>query len=92
MAPFLPMPFISLIYPRPPTPKTEFQTLPAEIKLLIIEQLGNDSLILSRVAACNRQLYHMAMPALYSNVSLGAPPNYRIWPGLAFPADRRSVS
>lgn len=92
MAFFLPMVFIPLIYPRPPTPKTDFQSLPAEIKLLIIKQLDLDSFTLSRVAACNRELYHMAMPTLYGNVSLGAPRHYRPWPRFGFPADRRSVS
>ncbi|KAJ9490918.1 hypothetical protein VN97_g2309 [Penicillium thymicola] len=91
MAFFLPMVFIPLICPRPPTPKTDFQSLPAEIKLLIIKQLDLDSFTLSRVAACNRELYHMAMPTLYGNVSLGAPRHYRIWPRMGFPADRRSI-
>ncbi|KAJ5835448.1 hypothetical protein N7447_001474 [Penicillium robsamsonii] len=91
MAFCLPIALLPLIYPAPPTPKTEFQNLPAEIKLLIVDQLDHDTLALSRVAACNRELYDMAMPALYAHVSLGAPPHYRIWPGLAWPADRRSV-
>ncbi|KAF9248133.1 hypothetical protein DTO006G1_8652 [Penicillium roqueforti] len=91
MALFIPMSLVPLCFPTPPTPKTEFQTLPAEIKLLIIDQLDRDTYTLSHLAACNRELYNMAIPALYANVSLGAVPHYRMWPGLAFPADRRSI-
>lgn len=92
MAFCLPMGLIPLCYPTPPTPKTGFQNLPAEIKLVIIRHLRRDTLTLSRVAACNRELYNMAMPELYADVSLGSFPHYRIWPGVAWPADRRSVS
>jgi hypothetical protein len=91
MAFCFPIALLPLCYPTPHVPKTGFQDLPAEIKLLIIDYLDRDTLTLSRLAACNRELYDMAMPSLYANVSLAAPPHYRIWPGLAWPADRRSV-
>ena len=91
MAFCFPIALLPLCYPTPHVPEKGFQDLPAEIKLLIIEFLDRDTLTLSRLAACNRELYDMAMPTLYANVSLGAPTHYRIWPGLAWPADRRSV-
>lgn len=86
------LPLFDRAPPTPPRRETGFQDLPAEIKVIIVKYLDGDTLTLRHVATCNRQLYLMAMPELYAHVSLGAPPNYRIWPGLAWPADRRSVS
>ncbi|CAI7656335.1 unnamed protein product [Penicillium glandicola] len=91
MAFCLPIALLPLCYPYSYPTKKEFKHLPAEMKLSIIKQLDGDTLTLSRVAACNWELHNMAMPVLYAHVSLGAPPHYRIWPGLAWPADRRSV-
>lgn len=51
-----------------------FNTLPLEIKLLIIAKLTGDNLTLARLGACNKELARLTGPTQWSHIRLGAVP------------------
>lgn len=52
-----------------------FDTLPLEIKLLIIAKLTGDNLTLARLGACNKELARLSGPTQWSHIRLGAVPS-----------------